>query len=467
MLLLNAQNLSVEAGGKMLLHADDIKVYEGDKIGVVGSNGSGKTTLLKSLYGLIRPDTGTVSINGRAAYLAQIPDLEKDTLSGGERTKMLFNELLSDGPMLLFLDEPDNHLDINAIHYIEKQLASFDGAFLLVSHNRNLLNAVCNKIWEIEAGELHVFNGDYDNYQYQKELAVENSFFEYEQHTKEKKRLERAMASASKRSGDVRKTPKRMGNSEARLHKMGGQQQKKKLDNAAKSIKSRIDHLGSIDKPRVEKTAKITLPPSLKVHSPVAISAQSLSFSYDDGQQIFEDARFSLATGSKTALTGANGSGKSTLLSLIAKRDSQFSFAANVKIGYLTQFYSDLDLNATILENVMRVSIHDEAYSRLVLGRLRFIRDDVHKMCKVLSGGEKNKVNLAMLMLQNVNVLLLDEPTNHMDLDSRIAVEQALVSYEGTVLFVSHDEKFIENVATAEQNIRHKKLRAVRRFGYI
>ncbi|MGI6153604.1 MAG: ribosomal protection-like ABC-F family protein [Christensenellaceae bacterium] len=457
MLLLQADKIKQEAGAELLFSAGRLSIHEGDRIGIIGRNGSGKTTLLDILAGERKPDEGEVCRHVPAAYLRQMAADKETGLSGGEQTKRHIQAALDENPLLLFLDEPDNHLDIHAIEYLKKQLLRFDGAVLIVSHNRELLDSVCTKIWEIEQGTIHIYDGNYEDYAYRKKLESDEQAFAYEQHIKEKKRLKQAMAGAQQRSGNVRKTPKRMGNSEARLHKMGGQTQKKKLDNAAKNIRSRIEQMGDVKRPVQQKEAKIILPGNLQIHNPVAVSSPCFSFSYGD-KVVFDRARFSLDTNSKTALLGPNGSGKSTLMQMIYTRDAQFDFAANVKIGYLSQFYSAVDLSATILENIMRVSVHSEEYSRLILGRLRFTGQDVHKKCSVLSGGEINKVNLAMLMLDNVNLLLLDEPTNHMDMQSAIAVEGAIRDYSGTVLLVSHDRALLRNCATKWVEIRKKTL---------
>lgn len=447
MTLITAENLKIYGGSRLLMTQKFLQIQEKDRIGLIGPNGSGKSTLLQILAGLQEPDQGRIQRISSIAYLNQSVTQTFSHLSGGEEKRKILHEAFRENPLLLLADEPENHLDIQGIQYLIRQLSTFPGAILLVSHDRFLLNEVCQQIWEIDQGTIHMYRGNYDDYLLQKEIITAEIEADYEKYTKEKRRIKKAIQDTQKRSSKVKKAPSRMGNSEARLHKMGDQRAKVNLDKQASQLRSRLDQLAIAKKPDYQKNTIVDLPVGLKIYSPFILEGRQISKAFTD-QIIFQNIDFSLKTGSKTALIGPNGSGKTTLLEMIYHRNPGLLFPKNVKIGYLSQFFSALDLNRSILENVQKVSIYDPTFDRLTLARLLFSGEDVHKPCNILSGGERTKVSLAMLMLGNNNLLLLDEPTNHLDLSSIEAIESSLQDYPGTVLFSSHDQTFVKSVAT-------------------
>lgn len=447
MTLITAKNLKIYGVSRLLITQEFLQIQEKDRIGLIGANGSGKSTLLQILAGLQEPDQGQIQRNSSITYLNQSVTQTFSHLSGGEEKRKLLHEAFQDNPSLLLADEPENHLDIQGIQYLIRQLSTFSGAVLLVSHDRFLLNKVCQQIWEIDQGTIRMYRGNYDDYLLQKEIASTEIEADYEKYTKEKRRLKRAIQDTQKRSSKVKQAPSRMGNSEARLHKMGDQRAKANLDKMTNQLRSRLDQLEAAKKPHYQKNTIVDLPVGLKIYSPFILEGRQISKAFSD-QIIFQDVNFSLQTGSKTALIGSNGSGKTTLLEMIYHRNPALLFPKNVKIGYLSQFFSDLDLERSILENVQKVSIYDPTFDRLTLARLLFSGEDAYKPCNILSGGERTKVSLAMLMLGNYNLLLLDEPTNHLDILSREAIESSLRDYPGTVLFTSHDQAFVQSIAT-------------------
>lgn len=458
MVLLQGYDIRHFAGDRLLFSLDRLLVQDSDRIALIGDNGSGKSTLLKLFFGALEPDEGKLIRNGRTAYIEQITEYPEDvTLSGGELTQERLHEALWEYPELLLADEPDNHLDRDAIKYLEKELKDYPGALILVSHDRDLINRVCTTIWELEGGNITVFNGTYDEYMEKKRLERKEQAERYDLYAKEVKRLKKAAAETKQRSTEVKKTPSRMGNSEARLHKMGNQKAKKNLDKAADRIETRIEQLEPVSRPPGEKRVLFEFPVALEVHGPLICHASSLKKRFGE-VVIFNDAEFAVHTGSRTHLEGANGSGKTTLLEMIRRGEEGISLVKQAKIGYLSQFFSTLNLEQTVLENVLSVSLYDETITRTTLARLQFMNTDVFKPCSVLSGGERNKVSLAMLMLGAYNFLLLDEPTNHMDVRSIEAVESALVDYPGTIFFVSHDRRFAQRVATDVLKINKQKI---------
>ena len=451
---------------RRLLKIDNLKISKGDKIGVVGRNGAGKSTLLAILAGSVQPDEGHVRRHCPFASISQLgAPMSGRTLdpfvagqfavtaaysghmSGGEQTRLKIAAALSEEAPLLLADEPAANLDIKARELLQAKLQAFQGTLVLVSHDRLLLDAVCDTIWEIENGWLQVYRGNYTAYLAQKDNARKHREREYEKYTDKKKQLQTAIADRTSRSAATRKTPARMGNSEARLHKMGNQKAKASLDKAVKAMESRLEKLPAVEKPPNGPAVSFAFGHSGDLHSKIVVHGEGLDKRFGS-RVIFDNAEFSLPVGHKVALCGDNGSGKSTLLNMIVGRDARISLAPQARIGYFAQGTDDLDPEKTLLANVMAASVHDEGTVRNLLARLLFRRQDVFKPAGVLSGGERTRVSLAKIIVSDANVLLLDEPTNYLDLSSLSALEQVLAEYGGTLLFVSHDRRFIDRVAT-------------------
>jgi macrolide transport system ATP-binding/permease protein len=227
-------------------------------------------------------------------------------------------------------------MDMEGIELMEDMFSQHQGALLLISHDRSLLDRLCNKILEIEEGRIKLYMGNYSEYRVIKDLEREQAQFEYEQYVNEKKRLEEALAEVKQKSKSVRKTPKRMGNSEARLHKMGDQKARSSLDKATKSIKSRIDHLENKERPVTQKNIELNIADSVKLHSRIIIEGDHINKSYAD-KLILKDARFAIANGSKVALIGPNGCGKSTLLKMIVDNDASIKLPSGPKSATLVR----------------------------------------------------------------------------------------------------------------------------------
>lgn len=464
MLILEAFGIKKYFGERCLLDINHLQIYSGHKIGLLGPNGVGKTTLLRILTGEMKADEGYVNMFGEYRYLPQLDldqgqiELERakewsaeleirNTLSGGEKTRYKIAHLLSGSVHLLIADEPTANLDIEGIEQLEKELYEFDGAILFVSHDRDLLDHVCNTIWELDRGTITVYPGNYSLYQAQKKIGWETQEREYEEYVKEKERLRKAIALSREKSRSVKKAPSRMGISEARLHKGTAKAKKAKLDQGVKALESRLEQLEEKEKPWDPKTAAIDMQPPSPLHNPFVFQIGGLSKSFP-GKQLFNDVSFTVKNGSKVALIGPNGSGKTTLLNMLVNGASGVKTASGVKLGYFSQELEILDEEQTILENVMETSIYPESFARLILARLLFRGDAIYKPVSLLSGGERVKCGFGKVFLQDVNVLILDEPTNYLDLDSMEALGQVLEEYPGTVLFVSHDRRFIDQVAT-------------------
>lgn len=480
MLKISMKKIKKYYGTRLLLDIEDLKVYENDKIGIVGVNGVGKTTLLEIINKNIDYDSGELfynkntiikyipqlgeprrkTISGKYASIFQVEKNWNKNMSGGEKTRFKLAEGFENSNSLLLVDEPTNNLDIDGIGLVINNFKAYKGPFLVVSHDRNFLDKVCNKILEIDNARCKIYNGNYSKYLELKAMEDMRKDFEYKEFIKEKNRLTNLKRDVENRSAKVKTTPKRMGNSEARLHKMGGQANKANLDRFAKSVEKRIEHLENKEKPVEQDIIKIKILESSKPYSKILISGKNLNKSYGENI-IFHNANFNINNGKKTALLGPNGSGKTTLINMILDKE-KIDISKNVRIGYFSQSLSILDEEKTVLENVMEESVHDERMARLILARLLIKGDKVFEKLKVLSGGERVKVSFAKIILEDINFLILDEPTNYLDINSLGVIEELLKNYDGSILLVSHDIRFIENICDELLIIDDKKIKSFR-----
>lgn len=368
---------------------------------------------------------------------------------------MKLEHLLVDNKAFLLIDEPTSHLDIKQRKLLAKRLYSRNKGFILVSHDRDFINQTCTKIFELVNGKIEVYSGDYSFYLCEREKRYKCAEREYESYVKEKKRLLQVANAIKQQSAKVKTTPKRMGNSEARLHKMGGQQNKKKLDKQVKATLERVNQLEVKSKPYQNAAIKLNMDEREKIHSKVLIRAENLNKSFDS-KVIFKNVNFTIDNTNKVALLGDNGSGKTTLLNMILNGETWTH--PNLRIGYYSQLGETLDYTKTILDNVLPYSIYDQSMTRIILARLGFKTNDVFKQVNVLSDGEKAKVKLAKLLTGNFNYLVMDEPTNFLDIRAIEALEELLQGYDRPLLFVTHDVSFINNVADSLLLIENEKI---------
>lgn len=477
MILLKVENLKKYYGDRLILDIDKFEVSERDKIGLVGSNGQGKTTLLKAILGEIEIDEGNIYLTDSYSYISQsennietcsnskeksllnAPDKFEEYLSGGEKVKLKIADALSDKKNIIIADEPTSNLDKKSIGILENMFKRYEGALLLISHDRRFLDELCTTILELEDGKLKAYKGNYTDYLMQKDEEVKRADFEYQEYVKEKKRLEKALLYKKALSDGVRKTPKRMGNSEARLHKMGGQTNKKKLDSNVKAIKSRIDKLEIKNKPKISAEMKIKIQDGMEIISKNLVEVKDMTLDLGN-KLLLDNVSFKIKRGKKVALLGDNGCGKSTLIKeILNNKNEHIKINNKVKIGYFDQHQSILNEEKSVLYNTKVNSSFDESFIRINLNLFGFKGDDVYKKVKVLSGGEKVKIALCKIILEDNNFLVFDEPTNYLDIKSIEALEMALINTDKTMLVVSHDRVFTSHICNYIVEIKNTKIR--------
>ena len=350
---------------------------------------------------------------------------EISKLSGGQKTRVALCKLLLRSPEILLLDEPTNHLDLEAIEWLEENLKSYKGTVLIVSHDRFFLDAVTNRTFQVINGHVNCYNAPYTKY-----LELR------------KKDYDAQLKAFNLQQAEIKRQ-------EAIIEKFRSFNREKSIK-AAESRQKAIDKMDKIDAPDAEKDAsKISFEANVKSGFDV-LHIENLSKSFGE-KHLFSNLSLDLKRGEKIALIGENGRGKTTLFKIIMdkiKPDTGVKvLGANVEVGYYDQEQSNLSLNKTILDEVW----DDFPYLttsklRTALGSFLFTGDDVFKTIDKLSGGEKCRINLLKLMLSKPNLLLLDEPTNHLDIPSREALEEAILSYDGTLIVISHDRYFLNKV---------------------
>jgi len=473
--MLQLANISKSFAGRVLFRDVSFQINRGERIGLVGPNGAGKSTLFSIILGDQGPDDGKVTME-RGITFGFLPqesapagdetvlelatmhadehsgwevepkarrilkglafrdsDLDRPAraLSGGWIMRAHLARLLVQQPDLLLLDEPTNHLDLESLLWFQDYLKSYPGAILMISHDREFLNALIGRVVEIAWQRLHFYNGNYDAYLREKEARAEQHRQAYENQQKEIEKLQdfadRFRAKASKAA-------------------------------QAQSKLKQIERMEKIEAPlETAKTVHFRFPQPPRSGQRV-MALKSVDFAYGD-LVVYKDLEIEVERGQRTVLVGPNGAGKSTMLKIMAGILSPQSGTRtpghNVRAGYFAQNRTEMfQLKRTVLEEAMDVENRQpEQFVRNLLGSFLFSGDDVLKPVAVLSGGEKSRLALCKLLLDPPNFLLLDEPTTHLDMASIEALISALSGFEGTLVFISHDVHFIRKVATTVLHI--------------
>ncbi|MBE7067954.1 MAG: ABC-F family ATP-binding cassette domain-containing protein [Clostridiales bacterium] len=504
-MLVCSDNLSFGFNGETLLKGVTFTLSEGDKIGLIGGNGEGKTTLIRLILKELDLDSGTLQIKNaiRIGYLAQnggydsentvfeemrevfaedirllatlhdtenkiavtdsstaeyralcsrYENLEKQisardsyqfevkirsvlngmgfenayaqkisTMSGGEKTRLKLCRLLLEEPELLILDEPTNHLDMKTLFWLEEYLTSFKGALFIVSHDRYFLDKLVTQIYELESKTLSVFKGNYSKYKILKAEKTARILKEYEKQQEERARMQDYVDRNLVRASTTK---------------------------MAQSRRRALEKMELIEKPPLPPDPpRFTFSYAEKPYEKV-IEIKNLHLTVGE-KTLLNDFSFTLLRGEKCAVVGDNGTGKSTLLrALVQGKNPAIAFGRFVKIAYYDQENANLDGENTVLSELWgRHITWEQTKVRALLAQAGLPSEDMDKKVRMLSGGERAKLALAVFACENGNLLFLDEPTNHLDLQARESLEEALKAFDGTVLFVSHDRYFIRAIA--------------------
>ena len=522
--ILTASQLRLLYGEVEIFSKVDLQVDEGSHVGIVGPNGGGKSSLIKLLVGQLPPDAGSVTWqNGiNVGYVAQSPEqnaegtlrdevmsvfdrlrsvedemassaleiqvasdqerrqaerkyaslleeyealggydyqhrfdqvvagvgLPTETLdtpanaaSGGERTRAALAKALLSDPDFLILDEPTNYMDFKGLDWLEDFLIKFRGCSIVVSHDRYFLDRVTNHVWEIDRGSLKAYTGNYTKYQQLKSEQVTRQFKEYE-HQQEYIAKEQSFIDRYK----------------------AGQRSRE-----AKGRETRLARLERIEKPVTREThVRLNSVKNLRTGLNV-LSTDNLTIGYRDDSgavPLLSMSNLQLSRGTRTGIVGGNGTGKSTLVqTLLGQLEplaGRASLGHNVEPGYFSQGSTDLPMNSTVMQALLNTKNIPIPAARDYLARFLFRGDEVFKFISALSGGERSRLALASLLLTEPNFLVLDEPTTHLDIPSREALEQALLDYTGTLLFVSHDRRLISLLADQLWIVEDGKVQAFR-----
>ncbi|SHJ66280.1 ATPase components of ABC transporters with duplicated ATPase domains [Geosporobacter subterraneus DSM 17957] len=350
------------------------------------------------------------------------------SLSGGEKTTAILGKILLQSPDILLLDEPSNHLDLESIEWLEEYLKEYKGTVFIISHDRYFLDRVVQRIIEIEDGKASLYEGNYSYYADERERRL---LLQFEAYTDQQKKI------------------KAMENAIKDLRDWGNRGDNEKFFRRAASMQKRLDKIERLDRPQTDR-AKIQLQLGGEQRSGKDVFiVKNLRKTFGD-QMLLDQLHFQMRYGERVGLLGKNGSGKSTLLKILLEQlpfdSGEIKRGANLRTGYLEQEVLFPREDATILETFRYQVPVPEGRARSILAKFLFYGNDVFKKVGTLSGGEKSRLKLCLLMQEDLNLLVLDEPTNHLDIDSREALEEALTDFVGSILFISHDRYFINRM---------------------
>ncbi|GMQ59753.1 ABC-F type ribosomal protection protein [Vallitalea sediminicola] len=361
-------------------------------------------------------------------------------LSGGEKSKIMLGKILLEKPELLLLDEPSNHLDLKSIEWLEEYLKEYRGSVLIISHDRYFLDRVVNKIVELDYSGASIYHGNYTYYLVEKERRFIEAFNRYKENQKKINKMEEQIK---------------------RYRIWGKMRDSDKMYVRAKELEKRLVKMEKLDKPVLEKTKIKLFNKGFDRTGKEVLVIKGIEKSFDS-KRLFSGLNLTLFYQDSLAVLGDNGTGKSTLIKIVMeelKSDiGSIKYGSNIKIGYLPQEVKFENENTSILEAFQYKYNITIGEARTELSKVLFIKDDVFKKISILSGGEKSRLKLCMLLYEKVNFMILDEPTNHLDIDSREILEETLLDFKGTILFVSHDRYFINKIATKIGEIENRKL---------
>ena len=504
-LLLSCRGITKTYGETSVLSEIDFDINTGERIGLVGRNGAGKTTLATIIFGGLDSDNGKIILHKkdlRTAFLEQVIDysgyLGNDflvstypggssdllrisshlgikqlqhwderrfsALSGGEKTKLNLTRIWASQPDLLILDEPTNNLDILGMEWLIAELRKYQGAVLAISHDRYFLDQIVHRIVEIEDGALIDYSGNYSLYREEKKRHYESRIHQYEVQEKTKQTITENIEQLTKWSAKAHKEAK------VKAVAVGGKKEyfRAKAKKRDRNIKSKIKRLEKIEvegiaKPEDESQVKFSFEKAGRGAKRV-LEARNITKSFGE-QLLFSESSFYIKRGEKIGVYGSNGCGKTTLIRAILGEElltaGEIFLSSSLHIGYLSQDVTDLDGKKTIAEIIGIEKARHPGKAVTLLVNMGFTIAMLHQPLDTLSMGERRKLKIARLVLQENDILILDEPSNHLDLHSREELEETLIRYNGTILLVSHDRYMLEKVCDTMIIIEEQRINRV------
>lgn len=504
-MIIQVKQLNKSFGERDILKDISFDIRNGEKIGLVGWNGAGKTTLMKLLMGSIQPDSGSITklpSSLKIGYLPQSTDYtiktdeelreegksllrmtselgmnrlitgsesSYETLSGGEKLKLALAKIWTQSPQVLCLDEPTNHMDMKGVNWLVSELHKFAGAAIIISHDRYFLDKTVSKIYEIEECKLMQYEGNYTAYRQEKQRRLDQQTRDYGKQQRKIKMIENQVANLKQwsekahREAGKRDNPgerKQMGLKEFERVKA------KKKDNQIKSKTKRLElelSKHKVEKPREEVQVKFEFEADGKRGKRI-LEAKGLSKHFGE-RLLFEKSHFYVKHAERVGLIGENGAGKTTFVKMLLDQESitkgSLWKSASLKIAYLSQEVSDLPLDKTALEYLDLIGWERVSKARTIFANMGMKEEKLTKQLKTLSLGEKTRVKLVHMIMQEYDVLILDEPTNHLDLPSREQMEATLSTFNGTLIVISHDRYFIEKLCDKLLVIENKRIKRV------
>ena len=467
--LIKIDYLQIGVAASKLLTVSNLSINSGQKIGLIGNNGAGKTTLMRILAQEKLTDSftikGTVASNCNFAYVSQL--LDAGDKSGGQKEKLALNkavtELKNMPNGLLLLDEPTSNLDITQQQWLIKLINKSKIACLIVSHDQNFLNKVCDSIWYIQNKEVHNFSGTYEEFRSFSEDQRKRAETTYEQKKKHLEQLKRSYNLHFNKARTFSHNKKGLSSSDWRSKSMGKQKTANNVIRASKNFASRINkEKAEIKKPQMHHA--ITLKNGNNAITDLSISPKSKALRLEKqqvnayGQELFSITQeANLTYSSKVVLTGQNGIGKTVFLKKIKNRQLTGFYNSKLKIGYFNQNIVTSQTDKTLLDSLFATSIFDNSSTMQVLGDLHLRQYGQHKISD-LSGGQLVCFNLAKILTGQYNLLLLDEPTNFLDIASVNALAEFVTAYPFAMILVSHDQAFIKQLEVPKWQIKNSRL---------
>ena len=393
-------------------------------------------------------------------YVQQLIDREL-TASGGEQRMQLLHQAFAQKDAFLLLDEPTTNLDLEHMQELQKKLTHHAAGFLLVTHDRNLLDNACEVIWELTPEAIIVFKGNYQDYLEQKNREQQEHAKAYQKYMTAQAHLQQAITQKAQQSEKIVKKPKHMTVTESKSFAAGKPfygTKKQKMEKVGKALEKRLEQLEKVEQPKKEQEILMDIPYQEELAQRPIITA--LDFSLKIGaKELLKDTSFTIKGSEKVAIIGRNGVGKTCLLqTIVANNTENMRIAPRVKIGYFAQNLAILDEHKTVYQNIIETAIHNETTIRTVMHRLALDPKDLDILVSEISGGQKVKAALIKVFLSDMNVLVLDEPTNYLDIQAVEGLETLLLAYKGTCIIVSHDAALIAKVADRTLTIEGQKV---------